>query len=66
VAEEDDAECPRYFNAKQANLIICDEDPTVSLVEQGKLRPEDIRGIGEDGPGDKILAGLVHPGGLLT
>jgi hypothetical protein len=51
---------------KQANIIVCDEDPTVSLVEQGKLSPEDIRGLGEDGLGETILAGLVHPGGLLS
>ena len=64
--EDDSAERRRYFNPKQANLIICDEDPTGSLVEQGKLCPEDIRELGTDGLGDKILAGLVDPGGLLT
>jgi hypothetical protein len=64
--EDDTPERPRYFNPKQANLIICDEDPTASLVEQAKLSPEDIRGLGTDGLGDTILAGLVHPSGLLT
>jgi hypothetical protein len=34
-------------------------------VEQAELRPEDIRGLGENGLGDKILAGLLYPGGLL-
>jgi hypothetical protein len=56
----------RHFNPKQANIIVCDEDPTVSLVEEVRLSPEDIRGLGEDGLGDKILAGLLHPGGLLS
>jgi hypothetical protein len=64
--EDDPLERPRYFNPKQANLIICDEDPTSSLVEKVELSPEHIRGLTEDGLGDKILAGLVHPGGLLT
>jgi hypothetical protein len=35
-------------------------------VEEVRLSPEDIRGLGEDGLGDKILAGLLHPGGLLS
>jgi hypothetical protein len=62
--EEDDS--PRYFNPKQANLIICDEDPTANLVEETRLSAEDIRGLGDDGLGEKILAGLVYPSGLLT
>lgn len=67
--EEDEgvaAERQRHFNPKQANIIVCDEDPTVSLVEEVKLSPEDVRGIGEAGLGDKMLAGLLHPGGLLS
>ena len=59
-------ERPRYFNPKQANIIICDEDPTVSLVEELRLSPEDIRAVEGDGLGEKILAGLVHPAGLLS
>jgi hypothetical protein len=68
-AEEDEGNGPerkRHFNPRQANILICDEDPTASLVEKAQLSPEDIRGIGEDGLGEKILAGLFHPGGLLT
>jgi hypothetical protein len=67
--EEDDEggrERQRHFNPKQANIIVCDEDPTFSLVEEAKLSPEDIRGLGEDGLGETILAGLIHPGGLLS
>ena len=68
--EEDEdgggSERQRHFNPKQANIIVCDEDPTVSLVEEAKLSPEDIRGLGEDGLGRRILAGLLHPGGLLS
>jgi hypothetical protein len=59
-------ERPRHFNPRQANIIICDEDPTASLVETNKLSPEDVRGLGEKGLGDVILAGLVHPAGLLS
>jgi hypothetical protein len=68
-AEEDEGdggERQRHFNPKQANIIVCDEDPTASLVEAVKLSPEDIRGLGEDGLGETILAGLVHPTGLLS
>jgi hypothetical protein len=64
--EGDGAERQRHFNPRQSNIIVCDEDPTVSLVEEMKLSPEDVRGLGEDGLGDKILAGLLHPAGLLS
>jgi hypothetical protein len=64
--EGDGAEAQRHFNPRQANIIVCDEDPTISLVEEMKLSPEDVRGLGEDGLGDVILAGLVHPGGCLA
>ena len=64
--EDDSAERRPHFNPKQANIIICDEDPTASLVEEVRLSPEDIRGIGENGLGEMILAGLIHPGGLLS
>jgi hypothetical protein len=64
--EGDDQERQQHFNPKQSNIIICDEDPTTSLVEQARLSPEDIRGLGEDGLGEKILAGLGHGVGLLT
>ena len=39
--------------------------PTAGLVEEVRVSPEDIRGLAEDGLGWTILAGLVHPGGLL-
>jgi hypothetical protein len=64
--EDDGAEAKRHFNPKQANIIVCDEDPTISLVEEVRLSPEDIRGLGEGGLGDTILAGLIHPAGVLT
>ena len=41
--EEDDeggGERQRHFNPRQANIIVCDEDPTVSLVEEVKLCEE--------------------------
>ena len=59
--EDDAADRQRHFNPKQANIIVCDEDPTASLVEEVKLSPDDIRGLGEDGLGETILAGLFHP-----
>ena len=68
--EEDEegggGERQRQFNPKQANIIVCDEDPTFSLVEEARLSPEDLRGVGEHELGETILAGLIHPGGLLS
>jgi hypothetical protein len=67
--EEDEgggAERQRHFNPRQSNIIVCDEDPTGSLVEEVRLSPEDVRGMAGDGLGDKILVGLLHPGGLLS
>jgi hypothetical protein len=49
---DDSAERRRHFNPKQANILICDEDPTVSLVEQGRLSAEDIPGSARMGSGD--------------
>jgi hypothetical protein len=62
----DGAQRQRLFNPKQTNIIVCDEDPTVSLVEEIRLSPEGIRGLGTDDLGETILAGLVHPAGLLS
>src|SRR5262249_595518 len=66
--EEDDSgpARQRHFNPKQANILICDEDPTASLVEEVRLSPDDIRGLGDDGLGEEILEALVCRGGLLT
>ena len=50
--EEDGPERQRHFNPKQANILICDEDPTASLVEEVKLSPEDLRGWGGRAGGD--------------
>jgi hypothetical protein len=64
--EGNGAERQKHFSPKQANIIICDEDPTISLVEEARLSPEDIRGLEADGLGETILAGLVDPAGLLS
>ena len=60
--EEEGATAPerqRHLNPKQANIIVCDEDPTASLVEEARRSPEDIRGLGDGGLGD------VDPGRAL-
>ena len=65
--EGEDGPQPEWlFNPRQANTILCDEDPTGSLVEETRLSADDIGGLGRDGLGDKILAGLGQPSGLLT
>jgi hypothetical protein len=43
--EDDAGERQRHFNPKQANIIVCDEDPTASLVEEVRLSPDDLRGL---------------------
>jgi hypothetical protein len=60
--EDDAADRQRHFNPKQANIIVCDEDPTASLVEEARLSPEDLRAVGEDGLGETILARPIPPG----
>jgi hypothetical protein len=50
--DEDAGPAPqRHFNPRQANIIICDEDPTASLVEQRKLSPGGIQGSWRTGSG---------------
>jgi len=62
--EEDDeggGERQRHFNPRQANIIVCDEDPTVSLVEEVKLcRGERVGGPPFGGKGtDPPIPGAV-------
>jgi hypothetical protein len=55
-----------HFNPRQTNTVICDEDPTLGLIEEVTLSRDEIRGLAEDGLGEVILAGLDHAGGLLS
>jgi hypothetical protein len=53
------------FNPADAAIIVCDEDPTASLIEKHWLEKDAVRAIGEQNLGEHILAGLETPGGLL-
>jgi hypothetical protein len=54
-----------FFNPADAAIIVCDEDPTASLIEKHWLERDAVRAIGEENLGEHILAGLETPGGLL-
>jgi hypothetical protein len=63
-----DDDRPRFeqsFNPADAAIVVCDEDPTTSLIQRSRIRREDIGGITEGRLGDHILAGLSGSGGLL-
>ena len=53
------------FNPAEMANIVCDEDPTQSLVEKTEFEKAALRSIA-DGLGELILAGLNAPNGLLT
>jgi hypothetical protein len=60
--EQDDSQ---LFNPAQVLSIVCDEDPTQSLVEEEWFEQSALRSIREQGLGELISAGLEAPGGLL-
>jgi len=49
-----------------AAIVVCDEDPTTSLIERHSVGRDAIGAITEQGLGEHILAGLSSPGGLLA
>ena len=63
---EDDA--PRFepsFNPANAAIVVCDEDPTTSLIERSPIERSAIEGLAEHRLGEHILAGLSSSRGLL-
>ena len=59
---------PRFehsFNPADAAIVVCDEDPTTSLIERSRVQREAIEAITEQRLGEHILAGLSSSGGLL-
>jgi hypothetical protein len=63
--EEDQPHYEHSFNPANTAIIVCDEDPTTSLIEHSRLEKEAIRAITEQGLGECILAGLSTSVGLL-
>jgi len=48
--DDDEDGRPRFrysFNPADAAIIVCDEDPTASLIEQTRLEKDAVRAIGE-------------------
>jgi hypothetical protein len=56
----------RSFNPTHAAIVVCDEDPTQSLVERSQLQREALGAITERSLGELILTGLDAPAGLLS
>jgi hypothetical protein len=54
------------FNPVKVANIVCDEDPTQSLVEEMRFGRAALRSIAEDSLAELILAGLDDPAGLLS
>ena len=68
LSDSDDEEEPQFdqsFNPANAAIVVCDEDPTTSLIERSRIRREDIGAITESRLGEHILAGLSTLGGIL-
>jgi hypothetical protein len=53
------------FNPADAAIVVCDEDPTASLIERSRVKRGTIEAITEERLGEHILAGLSTSGGLL-
>ena len=67
AGEENGCAAPgRRFNPTHAAIIVCDEDPTQSLVERWSLKRKALRAITEGDLGELILAGLDTSDGLLS
>ena len=67
AGEENGCAAPgRRFNPTHAAIIVCDEDPTQSLVERWSLKRKALRAITEGDLGELILAGLDASDGLLS
>jgi hypothetical protein len=64
--EEDQPHYEHSFNPANAAIIVCDEDPTTSLIEHNRLEKEAIRAITGQGLGECILAGLSTSVGLIN
>ena len=67
-SDSDDEEEPQFeqsFNPANAAIVVCDEDPTTSLIERSRIDRQAIASITEGRLGEHILAGLSTSGGLL-
>jgi hypothetical protein len=65
VDDEEEDEGLLFTPAEVGNLI-CDEDPSQSLLARERLQKDDLRSIAEGKLAELILAGLDAPAGLLS
>jgi hypothetical protein len=63
--EDDQPRLEHSFNPANAPIVVCDEDPTTSLIERSRIEPDAIGRVTEGRLGEYILAGLSTAGGLL-
>jgi len=63
--DDDRLRFERSFSPANAPIVVCDEDPTTSLIESSRIERAAIAAITEGGLGMHILAGLSATGGLL-
>jgi hypothetical protein len=61
--EDDD---DQFFNPAQVQTIVCDEDPTQSLVEEERFENGALRSIADKELGELIREGLDASAGLLS
>jgi hypothetical protein len=54
------------FNPANAATLVCDEDPTLSLIERTRLDRRVLKAITEQDLGELIAEGLDAPSGLLS
>jgi hypothetical protein len=67
-SDDDEDDRPQFeysFNPADAPIIVCDEDPTTSLIERSRIGRDAIAAITEDRLGEDILAALSSKDGLL-
>jgi hypothetical protein len=66
--EGDDDQSPfePSFNPTNAAIVVCDEDPTTSLVERCPLERDTLTTITEQNLGEHVLNGLGAPNGLMS
>jgi hypothetical protein len=63
--DDDQPHFHHSFNPTNAAIVVCDEDPTTSLIERSRIERDVIGAIAEERLGEHILAGLSTPVGLL-
>jgi hypothetical protein len=64
-ADDDALRFEPSFNPANAAIVVCDEDPTTSLIERSPIERNAIEGLAEHRLGEHIMTGLSSSRGLL-